>query len=109
MINNIKMNIRFKDYQFRRVKAMGKNPVIYLPKTWVGKYVSIIPMPINITDRLIDKCYDSQLGWYELTVESKCIINKTVTEGGKIGRVYVPKEWIGLDCLIIESPKLENF
>ena len=29
MINNIKLQIRFKDYQFRRVKMMGNNTVIY--------------------------------------------------------------------------------
>lgn len=88
---------------------MGNNTVIYLPKSWVGKYVSIIPMPVNITDRLIEKGYDHQLEWYELTVETKCIINKNVNEGGNMGRIYVPKEWVGLDCLVIESPKLENF
>lgn len=83
--------------------------VIYTSKEWIGKDVSIIPVPIDVSDRLIEKCYDDENDCYEITIESKWIINKTVNDGGKIGRIYVPKHLLGLDCILIESPILDNF
>ena len=113
MQNKISIHLIFKDYEFRRVKMMGGNPVLYTTLDWVGKEVLIIPMPFNVTDRYIESLqdFDETLNEtvYDLTVSSDTIIKKTIKNGETVGRVYVPKELIGLDCLIIEAPFLNNF
>lgn len=108
-MTNINIQLTFTDYEFRRVKTMGNRVVIYIDKSWVGKEVMIIPVPMNITDRLIDSTYDEKTGKHHFCLESNQILVKTVKSSGNIGRVYVPKELLGLDCLIIESPQIDNF
>ena len=113
MQNKINIHLRFKEYEFRRATHMGTNAVLYTTGDWVGKEVLIIPMPINITDRWIEKQqdFDETINdfIYDMTVESDTILKKTVGRSRNIGRMYVPKELVGLDCLIIEAPKLDNF
>lgn len=92
---------------------MGDNAVAYTDKSWVGKTVLIIPVPFNITDRWIERQqdFDETIGEmvYDVTIESDTIIKKQVGKHNNIGRIYVPKEMIGLDCLIVEAPFLNNF
>ena len=107
--NKITINLTFNEYEFRRVKLMGTNPIIYTRTGWIGKEVLIIPVPITVTDRLIEKQYNKNIGQYNITIESDTIIKKTVKQHTNVGRIYVPKELIGLDCIIIEAPRLTNF
>ena len=107
--NKIKINLQFKKYEFRRVKLMGGNPVVYTTKDWINKLVLIIPVPYNITDRYIEAQYDEEDKCYKVTIESDIILKKRVMRNNNIGRVYVNKGWGGLDCLIIEAPLLDNF
>lgn len=107
--NKITIHLTFKEYEFRRVKLMGANPVIYTRMEWVGKEVLIMPVPITVTDRLIEKQHNKNTGQYNITIESDTILKKKVKPHTNIGRVYVPKELIGLDCIIIEAPNLDNF
>lgn len=107
--NKISINLQFKEYEFRRVKHMGSNPVVYTTQDWIGKIVLIIPVPYNITDRYIEAQYDKEDECYKVNIESDIILKKRVMKNNKIGRVYVNKDWGGLDCLIIEAPILDNF
>lgn len=107
--NKITINLQFKEYEFRRVKHMGTNPVIYTKKDWINKLVLIIPVPYNITDRYIETQYDEKTETYNVNIESDTILKKIVKKHDNIGRIYVNKDWGGLDCLIIEAPLLDNF
>lgn len=107
--NKISINLQFKEYEFRRVKYMGSNPVIYTTQDWIDKMVLIIPVPYNITDRYIEAQYDEKDECYKVNIESDIILKKRVMKNNRIGRVYVNKDWGGLDCLIIEAPILDNF
>lgn len=107
--NKIKINLQFKEYEFRRVKLMGENPVVYTTQDWIGKMVLIIPVPYNLTDRYIEDQYDEEEECYKVSIESDIILKKRVMKHNTIGRVYVKKDWGGLDCLIIEAPLLDNF
>lgn len=108
-ITKINANITFKKYAFARVKnTSGASAVAYTDTSWVGKTVSIIPMKLNVTDRYIESCKDEETGQYELYVETDVIFKKTVNKGKNIGRLHFPKEFAGLDVLIIEAPQIEN-
>src|SRR5574344_2158584 len=107
--NKISINLQFKEYEFRRVKYMGSHPVVYTTQEWIGKLVLIIPVPYNITDRYIEAQYDEKDACYKVHIESDIILKKRVMKNSTIGRVYVNKDWGGLDCLIIEAPYLDNF
>ena len=109
MRNKIKILLEFDNYEFRRVKLMGENPVLYTKKEWVGKNVLIIPVPFDVTDRLIEAKWDAELHCHRIIIETYTILKKKVGNSRNIGRIYVPKDFIGLDCLIIEAPKLNNF
>jgi len=108
-MTEIKINIKFKEYEFRRVKLMGTNPVIYTKKEWVNKEVIIIPVPITVSDRWVETKYNNRTKKYDITIESDIILKKKVKKHSNIGRVYVPKDLIGLDCLVIEAPSFNNF
>lgn len=107
--NKISINLQFKEYEFRRVKYMGSNPVVYTTQEWIGKMVLIIPVPLTVTDRWIESQYDEKDECYKVNIESDIILKKRVMKNNTIGRVYVNKDWGGLDCLIIEAPYLDNF
>ena len=109
MQNKISIQLQFKEYEFRRTKMMGGNPVLYTTEEWVNKMVLIIPVPFNVTDRLIESTYDIDDECYKIGIESDTILKKRVGRNGNLGRIYVPKDLIGLDCLIIEAPILPNF
>lgn len=107
--NKINIQLSFKEYEFRRVKHMGTNATIYTTGDWINKLVLIIPVPYNITDRYIEAKYNEEEEYYTVGIESDTIIKKKVSQHKGIGRIYVPKELCGLDCLIIEAPNLDNF
>ena len=107
--NKINIQLSFKEYEFRRVKYMGGNPVVYTKQDWIDKIVLIIPVPYNVTDRYIEAQYDEKDECYKVNIESDIILKKRVMKHNTIGRVYVKQEWGGLDCLIIEAPILDNF
>ena len=108
-ITKINIKITFKEYVFSRAKTTSNTSAIaYTPPSWVGKTVSIIPMPITITDRYIEKQYNEEKQEYKLTIESDVIYKKTIKSGTNVGRTYIPNELAGLDVLIIESPLIEN-
>lgn len=107
--NKISIQLKFKDYEFRRVKLMGDNAVIYTTAEWVNRMVLIIPVPYTITDRYIEAQYDIDDDSYKVSIDSDTIIKKRVAKHNSIGRIYVPKDLCGLDCLIIKAPILSNF
>lgn len=108
-MTEITINLKFKTYEFRRVKNMGSRVVIYTNKEWINKDVLIIPVPITVTDRWIEKHYDVKTNTYNISFTTNQILPKTIRTSGNIGRAYVPKEWVGLDCIIVEAPILDNF
>ena len=108
-MTTIEVKIKFKEYQFSRVKpTTGNSAIIYTNTDWINREVIIIPMKLNITDRLIEKKYNPETEEYELTVETDLILKKTIKKGKNIGRAYLPTELIGLDMLIIPKPQIEN-
>ena len=108
-MTKIEVKLNFKEYQFSRVKpTTGNSAIIYTNTDWINREVIIIPMKLNITDRLIEKKYNPETKEYELTVETDLILKKTIKEGKNIGRAYLPTELIGLDMLIIPKPQIEN-
>lgn len=107
-MTTININLTFKQYQFSRVKARsGKSAIAYTNRDWVGKEVLIIPMPLTVTDRWIETQKTDET--YNITIKSDMILKKVIKKGANIGIVYLPSSLIGIDCLIIESPKLTNF
>ena len=105
-MNEIIISLQFKEYEFRRAKRVGDSAVIYTTKEWIGKNVSLIPVPYNVTDKMIEKCKNED-GTYELSIPSTHIINKKIIDGSNVGRAYVPKEFIGYDVIIIETPPID--
>ena len=108
MANEIKIQLKFKEYEFRRVKTMGGKPVAYTTLEWAKKEVIVIPLPFNITDRWIEKQFNQETGHYEITIESDTILKKRVGTLDNVGRIYIPKEYLGMDVLFIEPPKIPN-
>lgn len=108
-ITKINIQLKFKEYEFLRVKnTTGSSAAVYTTTDWVGKEVSIIPMKLNVTDRYIESCYNEETQQYELEAETDVIFKKRINAGTNIGRTYLPKDLIGMDVLLIETPKIEN-
>lgn len=107
-MTTIKINLTFDEYSFSRVKPTStQSAIAYANMSWVDKEVLIIPLPLNITDRWIEKHKTN--GIYNISIESNMIFKKTIKKGANVGRVYLPNELIGIDCLIIDAPVLDNF
>ena len=105
-MNEININLKFDTYEFRRVKTMGGKPIIYVGNEWVGKDVIILPVPLDITDRWIEK-HKTEDG-YDVNMQTDTIFKKKVSQLSNVGGLYIPKEYIGLDVLIIETPTIPN-
>ena len=108
-ITTIQITLTFKKYQFSRVKPLSNTNVAYVNPEWIGKQVLAIPVNMHITDRYIETNYDEEKKEYKLTLNSPAIFQRNVNKGANIGRVSLPKRWIGYDVLIIEEPNLDNF
>lgn len=108
-ITQIQIRLKFKKYQFKRVKRTGNQNVAYVDKEWIGKQVVVIPVNLHITDRYIESNYDEEKQEYNLTLDSPAILPKNVNKGKNIGRVNLQSRWAGYDVLIIEEPNLDNF
>ena len=104
-MNEIILTLRFKEYEFRRAKPVGSGGVIYTTKDWIGKNVSLIPVPYDVTDKMIEK-HRNHDGIIEISLPSPHIINKEIKDGTNVGRAYIPKDYIGYDFLIIETPPI---
>jgi len=109
MQNEITLKLKFEKYEFRRVKYMGGNPIIYTKREWIGKKALIIPVPLTVTDRWIES-HRQEDGVITINIltDGDIITKKIMPHGRKenpIGRAYVKQEWGGLDCLIIEKPQ----
>ena len=105
----IQTTITFNEYQFKRVKHIGStSAVAYTDNTWVGETVCVIPMKLNVTDRLIEHCWNEDKQQYEITVETDVIYKKKVNKGSNIGRISLPTNLIGLDVLIIKAPVIHD-
>lgn len=105
MQNEITVKLKFKNYEFRRAKAIGSGGVIYTTTDWIGKNVSLIPVPYDVTDKMIEK-HRNHDGTIEISIPSTHIINKEIKDGTNVGRAYIPKDYIGYDFLIIETPPI---
>ena len=102
-MNEIILTLRFKEYEFRRAKAIGSGGVIYTTTDWIGKRVLVIPVPMTVTDRLIETTKDEN-DTYDVTFKNTPILYKEVKSSTTTGRIYIPNEYIGYDMLIIEEP-----
>ena len=108
-MTKIEVKLNFKEYQFSRVKPTTvKSSVVYTNPEWINREVCIIPMPLTMTDRLIEKSLNNETHEYELLTETDLIIKKTIKKAKNIGRTYLPLELAGLDVLIIPVPQIEN-
>lgn len=108
-ITKINIQLKFKEYQFSRVKATSSvSAIAYTNTAWVDKDVIAIPMKLTVTDRFIEHSWNETNQQYELNVESDVIFRKTVKQGANIGRIHLPNKLIGLDVLIIETPIIED-
>ena len=108
-MTEIKINLKFKEYQFCRVKpTTGNSAIIYTNTDWINREVIIIPMKLDVTDRYIESKFNPEWETYEMTVETDIILKKTIKGGKNIGRAYLPTELIGIDMLIIPKPNIEN-
>ena len=96
----------FKEYEFRRVKATSTGALTHTNKEWIGKEVLVIPVPMTVTDRLVEASYDETAETYTMTFKDAPILNKQVKGSTTTGRIYLPKELIGYDVLIIEKPPI---
>lgn len=101
-MNEIMTTATFQEYLFCRVKPTNDG-IVYVPKEWIGKEVSIIPMPYTISEKVIEKECKTSDG-YIITVPTIQIMSKTIGKGKNVGYMYLPKEWVGLDVLIIKLP-----
>ena len=105
-MNEININLKFNEYEFRRVKTMGGKPIVYVDKDWIGEDVIVMPVPLDITDRWIEK-HKSEDG-YNVIIQTDTIFRKKVSQLSNVGGLYIPKEYIGMDVLIIKTPKIKN-
>ena len=103
-MNEIKIKLRFKKYLFKRVKPKTSGGLAHTPQQWIGKKVLVIPVPMTVTDRLIESTYDENTQTYEITLKNTIILNKEIKGSTTTGRIYLPNEYIGYDMLIIEQP-----
>ena len=108
-ITTVNITLTFKEYQFSRVKPLSNIHIAYVKPDWIGKRVLAIPVNMHITDRYIESNYDEEKQEYHLTLDSPAIFQRKVNTGSNIGRVTLPKEWLGYDVLIIDEPNLDNF
>ena len=105
-MNEININLKFNEYEFRRVKTMGGKPIVYVDKDWIGEDVIVMPVPLDITDRWIEK-HKSEDG-YNVIIQTDTIFRKKVSQLSNVGGLYIPKEYIGMDVLIIKTPIIPN-
>lgn len=106
-MNEIEIKVRFKEYLFKRVKPKTSGGLAHTPQEWIGKKVLVIPVPMTVTDRLIESTYDENTQTYEIALKNTIILNKQIKTSTTTGRIYLPTELIGLDVLIIEEPSYE--
>ena len=67
-MTTIKIDLTFNEYQFSRVKpTSSQSAIAYTNTSWVGKEVLIIPLPLNITERWIEKHKKDEE--YHITIE----------------------------------------
>ena len=103
-MTRLHIKVTFKDYEFRRAKATPNGALAHTTQDWIGKQVIVMPMPMTVTDRLIESNYDETAEEYTMTFKDTPILNKQVKASTTTGRIYLPKEYIGLDVLILEEP-----
>ena len=101
--------LKFDSYEFRRVKQHSStNGVIYADKKWIGKDALIIPVPYDISDKMIERCKNKD-GIYEICIPINAFFTKQMKDANSVSRVYLPFDFIGADCIIVEAPKIEYF
>ena len=101
------INLRFKKYLFKRAKATTSGALAHTPKDWIGEKVLVIPVPMTVTDRLIETTKDEN-DTYDVTFKNTPILYKEVKSSTTTGRIYLPNEYIGYDMLIIEQPPYDE-
>lgn len=102
------IRLKFDKYDLCRVKPFNKVGIAYPSVEWIGKDVLVIPVTYVISEKIIERNLEDD-GYYYLQMETDTIIHKNVKNGKSVGRIYVPKELIGADVLIVDAPKIEYF
>lgn len=104
-MSELKLDLVFDDYQIKRAKPARGSSVIHVNKRWIGKEVSIIPLPFDVDEKFIDETKGED-GLYHLELAVKEVFSKTVSDRKDVGFFYLKESLLGLFFLIIEAPDI---
>ena len=104
-MTSLKLKLVFDDYQIKRAKPAKGSSVVHVNKRWIGKEVSIIPLPFDIDEKTIDESL-AEDGLHHLELDVKEIFAKTVSDRKDVGFFYIKERFLGLFFLIIEAPDI---
>lgn len=104
-MTELKLNLVFDDYQIKRAKPAKGSSVVHVNKRWIGKEVSIIPLPFDMDESAIEETKDED-GLYHVELQVKEIFSKTVSDRKNVGFFYLKESLLGLYVLIVEAPDL---
>ena len=104
-MTEIKLDLVFDDYQIKRAKPARGSSVIHVNKRWIGKEVSIIPLPFDVDEKKIDESKRDD-GLHHLELDVREIFVKTVSDRKDVGFFYLRESLLGLFFLIVEAPDI---
>ncbi len=104
-MSELKLNLVFDDYQIKRAKPARGSSVIHVNKRWIGKEVSIIPLPFDVDEKVVDKSIGED-GLHHLELSVKEVFSKTVSDRKDVGFFYLKESLLGLFFLIVEAPEI---
>ncbi len=103
-MTEIKIDLVFDDYQIKRAKPAKGSSVIHVNKRWIGKEVSIIPLPFSVDEKVVDESVGED-GLHHLELSVREIFVKTVSDRKDVGFFYLRESLMGLYFLIIDAPE----
>ena len=104
-MTELKLDLVFDDYQIKRAKPARGSSVIHVNKRWIGKEVSIIPLPFDVDEKIVDESLGED-GLHHLELPVKEIFSKTVSDRKDVGLFYIKESLMGLFFLIIDAPDI---
>ena len=104
-MTELKIDLVFDDYQIKRAKPARGSSVIHVNKRWIGKEVSIVPLPFDIDEKFVEESKDEN-GLYHLELSVKEVFSKTVSDRKDVGFFYLKESLLGLFFLIVEAPDI---
>lgn len=98
-MNEINVMVKCDKALRKEIKPSGTSSRIYVPKEYINKTVCL--MPINEDNLSFEGTIDNIV----YKVKTSIIWRKHVTRSGESGCIYMPREFDGITCLIIEAPE----